>query len=181
MVSLVSHFLAALVLIAQVALGAGVFYYLFRRNRPHDRLLDFLRHHGLVLAFCMAVIAMLGSLFFSEIAGYEPCKLCWFQRIAMYPLVPVLGLALIRRDRTAAASGLSLAVPGVLVSIYHNYIYYSGTVLAVCSAAGGSDSCVKRYTMAYGYISIPMMALTAFLLVIIFLSFDYRNQKIKII
>src|SRR5688572_18615670 len=96
--SAVTLFLALLALSAQAAVVAAVILVAGRRRsvalrRWGDRAVDALRPDALWLAFGVALVATVGSLYLSEVANFTPCKLCWYQRIAMYPMVPVLGMA----------------------------------------------------------------------------------------
>ena len=126
----------------------------------------FFAKNGMKFAFIIASIAMLGSLFYSNYAGFTPCILCWYQRIFMYSVAILLGLGLIKKDEKIIDYSLTFAVIGLIISIYHNYIYFKGLHATVCTAA---DSCITPYVTEFGYITIPMMALTAFSLVILFL------------
>lgn len=114
------------------------------------------------LAFAVALVAVLGSLFFSEFASFVPCRLCWFQRIFMYPLVPLLLALAIRRDRRGALFYvLPLTALGSLVSVYHLYIEaHPEAETAGCKVGGGS--CAVKWIDEFGYITIPALALTAF-------------------
>ena len=125
--------------------------------------------HALPLMLIVATTATLGSLFFSDIAGWNPCKLCWYQRIFMYPQVLLLLIALWKKDRNIAVYVLALSVIGMLVAAHH---YSEQVALAMqpvadslvpCDASG--VSCAKteiRFT--FGFITLPMMAFTAFVL-----------------
>lgn len=115
----------------------------------------------LYIAWVQALIATLGSLYFSEIVGFKPCTLCWYQRIFMYPLVIIFLVGLLRRERAAVAYALPLAIAGWLLAFYHNVIsWYTprpGTL--VC---GLGISCTERYINWFGFITIPLLSLTAF-------------------
>lgn len=124
----------------------------------------FWKENGLFLAWMVAVTATLGSLYFSEIMQYIPCKLCWFQRIFMYPLVIILGIATLKRDLRITAYVLPLSVIGGLFSLFH-VIYertdwFHGTV-NFC----GENPCDFRYINWFGFITIPLLALVAFVLI----------------
>lgn len=135
----------------------------------------FISRNALLFAFVVALIATSGSLFYSEIAGYEPCKLCWFQRIFMYPQVILLGLALWKKDYGIKLYGIVLSAIGAVIAGYH-YLLQLGVAPALpCAAVGYSAACSQRFVLQFGYITIPMMALTAFLLIIIFLA--VRDDK----
>jgi len=115
-------------------------------------------------ALIVALVATAGSLYYSEIAGFVPCELCWFQRIFMYPQVVILGLAIMKRDQNIEAYGLTLAGFGLLFSLYHNVAIYTAVPSAFCSLT--SVSCATKVVLGLGYVTIPLMALTAFSLII---------------
>lgn len=126
--------------------------------------------HALWFGFIVSLVAMLGSLYYSDVLGYEPCNLCWYQRIFMYPQAFLFGLALWRREpfRIWAYSGL-LSLIGGLIALFHYYIQTSPQPLVTlpCSALGYSASCTETFAVQMGYITIPMMALSAFILLLI--------------
>src|SRR3954452_12563893 len=121
------------------------------------------------IAWGFALVATLGSLFFSEVSQFIPCRLCWFQRIGMYPLAAFLLIAAIRRDyRGGALYGLPCAVFGALVAIYHIYIeYHPEAETAGCKIGA---PCTTKWIDKLGYITIPVLALTAFLAIITLLA-----------
>ena len=122
--------------------------------------------YELWLAFVVAAIATGGSLFFSEIAGFIPCELCWYQRICMYPLSILLLLMALAGDHRAARYLLPLPVVGACVSVYH-LLVENGVVgqssACIVSAPGG---CGVKWINKFGYMTIPTLALSAFLLLI---------------
>lgn len=156
---------AAQVTIAVVAL-AWLLGFVFK---PARRLLSgigfVIGGAELWLAFAVALTAMLGSLFFSELASYVPCRLCWFQRIFMYPLVPLLLALAIRRDRRGSLFYvLPLTAIGSLVSVYHLYIEaHPEAETEACKVGGGS--CALKWINEFGYITIPTLSLTASVLI----------------
>jgi disulfide bond formation protein DsbB len=122
------------------------------------------------IAWAIALTATLGSLYFSEIAHFEPCRLCWFQRICMYPLAIVLfGMALRRDARNALLYALPLPILGAAVSLYHEYIVYNPQ--AETAACKQGVSCTVRWIEKFGYVQIPTLALTAFLAIGALLAF----------
>lgn len=132
-----------------------------------NRIVSWVGQRGLLLAFIVATVATLGSLFYSEIAGYEPCKLCWFQRIVMYPQAILLGIAWERRDKNIIPYALVLSGIGGIIAAFHYYLQLVPTSpLVPCSVVGVAISCTTREFTHLGYVTIPMMALTAFLLII---------------
>ena len=115
-----------------------------------------------LLAGCtlVAIVATTGSLYFSEIAGLAPCELCWYQRILMYPLVVVLGVAASERRAAVWKTALPLSVLGVGVAGYHTVLQLTPTVQ--CSAGVG---CGAILWQGLGVFTIPRLALLAFGLV----------------
>jgi disulfide bond formation protein DsbB len=128
------------------------------------------------IAWGFALVATAGSLFFSEVSQFIPCRLCWFQRIGMYPLVAILLIAAIRRDtRGGALYGLPLAIFGSIVSIYHIYIEnHPEAETAGCKIGA---PCSTKWIDKLGYITIPTLALTAFLAIIVMLSMALSRSR----
>lgn len=120
----------------------------------------------LFTAWAASLTAMLGSLYFSEIAGYEPCELCWYQRILMYPLVLILGIAVVRKDVKAAIYSLAMSAIGVLISLYH-YGIQKIDFLTDAAPACGRVPCTGMYINWLGFITIPFLASTAFSIIFI--------------
>jgi disulfide bond formation protein DsbB len=133
------------------------------------RIRALLEGYELWLAFVVSAIATGGSLFFSEIAHFVPCELCWFQRICMYPLCITTLMAALANDRRAARYLLPLPVVGAGVSVYH-LLVENGVVkqaqACLISAPGG---CATKWINEFGYMTIPTLALTGFALCFAFL------------
>jgi len=125
---------------------------------------------GPLLAGGVAIVATAGSLWFSEGAHFPPCDLCWYQRIAMYPLALVLPLAAWRRDHGVRPYALAVAGAGILVSAYHNVIETNPDLSS--GACDPSNPCTIRWVEGLGFWTIPRMALAAFALVITLLLLD---------
>jgi disulfide bond formation protein DsbB len=147
---------------------------LFGVRGPLDWVRRVLWGYELWAAFVVAAIATGGSLFYSEIANFQPCELCWFQRICMYPLSILTLLMAWNNDNRAARYLLPLPIVGACVSIYHMLIQYgaiSEPKACTVSAVGGcaTNWIANRPDATFGYLSIPTLALTAFLLLIGFL------------
>ncbi len=131
----------------------------------------FVNKHKMKFATAAAVLATAGSLFFSEIAGYEPCKFCWLQRIFMYPLAIMLPLALWKKDTNVKRYAFPLALIGLPIAGYHYglqvYAKLNPAFVDSCSATG--VSCAMG-SFTWGFISIPLMAFVAFLMIIFCLT-----------
>jgi disulfide bond formation protein DsbB len=147
-----------------------------RARRLLGELRDNLLGGEVWIAWAFALVATLGSLFFSEFSHFIPCRLCWFQRIGMYPLAAILLIAAIRRDyRGAALYGLPLAMFGAIVAIYHIYIeYHPEAETAGCKIGA---PCTTKWIDKLGYITIPVLALTAFLAIIALLSMALSRSR----
>jgi disulfide bond formation protein DsbB/thiol-disulfide isomerase/thioredoxin len=166
-VSGVTSFFALLAVAAQLALAAlAVAALAARRWRRADQLRAAVAaapSQPLGLAFVVALVAALGSLYLSEVAGLQPCTLCWYQRAAMYPLALLLGLAAWRRDLVVRPYAVALAGSGATVSAYH---YLLERFPAIDAGACEPDNpCTLTWVWRFHYLSIPLMAGTAFALV----------------
>ena len=164
--------LAVLGVVGQV-LGAGLLLVgalaLVGVRAPLRALRLGIEGYELWLAFVVAAIATGGSLFFSEIAHFVPCELCWYQRICMYPLSITTLLAALFDDPRAARYLLPLPVVGAGVSVYHLLVengVVGQTQTCLISAPGG---CATKWINEFGYVTIPTLALTAFVLAFAFL------------
>lgn len=169
----VNKILALGTICSQIFIVLAIIYVLI----PHKKISisDFFARNGIKFAFIVALISTAGSLFYSNYAGFDPCTLCWYQRIFMYPEVVILGLALFKKDDKIIDYSLALSIIGLAISGYHNYIYFKGIHSTVCSI---SEPCTIAYVLEFGYITIPMMAFTAFLLVIFFLLFRKWSKNL---
>lgn len=137
-------------------------------SRALARLVDAIRPFGLRLAAAVAVTCMAGSLYFSEIAGFLPCTLCWYQRIAMYSLAVVLTLAAARHDVSIRWYALPLAAIGGAFATYHWLLERFPSIDAgACSA---SVPCEFVWFERFGFVTLPFMALTGFAAVILLLT-----------
>jgi disulfide bond formation protein DsbB len=122
---------------------------------------------AVVAAWLVAALATAGSLYFSEVAGFEPCTLCWYQRIAMYPLVVILGLAALRREHRAPTGVLALAAIGALIAGYHVALEWFPSLDS--GACAVDTPCTYIWFRAFGFISLATLALTAFILIVVLL------------
>jgi len=131
----------------------------------------------ILLSWLLATVAMLGSLFFSEVMDFVPCVLCWYQRIFMYPLVVILLLGMYPYDESVIRYALPLAVIGWGFAIYH-YLVYSGYIPEALQPCGQGPSCADIDLELFGFITIPMLSILAFSAIILFLSIArYRIER----
>ena len=162
-------FAALLILIGLAALAGA--------RGPLRAVRRLLWGYELWAAFVVAAVATGGSLFFSEIAHFVPCELCWYQRICMYPLSILTLFLAVHGDHRASRYLLPLPVVGAGVSVYHLLIenkVISQPAQCLISAPGG---CATKWINEFGYVTIPTLALTGFVLLIGFLALASGSEE----
>src|SRR5258708_4906886 len=134
----------------------------------------------LYVAWIQSLVAMFGSLYFSEVMHFPPCVLCWYQRIFMYPLSLLIRVGIMNKDEKKLPFYiLALSIPGTIISFYHNLLYFKilPENLAPCVAG---ISCTTKFIAYFGFITIPFLSLLAFLLidVCMILFLKWGKQKV---
>ena len=127
-------------------------------------LTRFFRDFGLYTAWLVAIVAMAGSLYFSEVRAFVPCTLCWYQRILMYPLVILLGIASYRQDKNVIPYALPFTLIGGGVAMFH-YLEQKIPGFGAPEMCRAGVPCNVAYINWLGFITIPFLALTAFVLI----------------
>ncbi|MFG3613353.1 disulfide oxidoreductase [Rummeliibacillus stabekisii] len=131
----------------------------------------------LYFAWLVSVVATLGSLYFSEIRGFIPCDLCWFQRIFMYPLVVILGIGTFQSDISVKKFVLPLSILGGFISFFH-YLEQKVPGFGGIKPCVSGVPCSSEYINWLGFITIPFLALLAFTLITISMIFLFsKNSK----
>ncbi|MEB8670949.1 disulfide oxidoreductase [Bacillus cereus] len=126
-----------------------------------------IQKYHIVIAWTIATSAMLISLFFSEWMKLPPCDLCWYQRMAMYPLVLILGIGMYRRGSHVSMYAFPFACIGLILSVYQITIQtFPASEMKICSVG---ISCTEDYLNLFGFISIPMLSFVGFLAIIVLL------------
>lgn len=140
------------------------------------KLFQLLRKQALPLTFAISLLGMLGSLYFSEILHVPPCNLCWYQRIALYPVVLISAIAFWANDKKARRYIIALCGIGAFIGVYHNLLYYGvlPETLAPCSLG---VSCASKYYELFGFLSIPLLALLAFIAILVLMLPPERAEK----
>ncbi len=133
---------------------------------------------NLYASWLVALLASAGSLYFSHVMDLPPCSLCWWQRIFMFPLPIVLGVAFVRREVQGAIYALALALIGQGISIYHNLLYYGAIPKPIVPCSGGI-SCTEKQIQWAGFISIPLLSLITFTAIVILLIGHLSIQRKK--
>jgi len=112
-------------------------------------------------AWVQSFAAMVGSLYFSQILQYPPCVLCWYQRIAMYPIVLIIPVGIFLKDKHLPYYVLPLSIIGVLIAAYHNLLYWNIIPEAITPCMAGV-SCTTQYIEWFGFVTIPFLSFMAF-------------------
>lgn len=128
------------------------------------------------IAWLTASLSVVGSLFFSEVMHLPPCVLCWYQRIAIYPLVLVIGTGIILRDVRMKFYSLPLCGMGLVISLYHNLLYYGFIPESITPCSEGVP-CNAVQIEWLGFITIPLMGLMAFTMITACLLFTNRRKS----
>lgn len=170
----VTLFFALLATLAQVVVLVGIVLFVGARLSSavagvRDRVRAAVGPSAVALAALVATTCTLGSLYLSEVAHFPPCRLCWYQRIAMYPLVVVLGVAAARRDLGARLSAAILASIGACISVWHLAIERYPD-LSTGSSCDPTNPCSIKWVEEFGYLTIPGMALSGFALILVLLA-----------
>ncbi len=149
-----------------------------KAKRSSKNISAFASKHILGLGLFINIVAILVSLFYSFVVGFEPCTLCWWQRILMFPQLVLFATALYYKRRhglrypMVLATSAILSVIGLLVGAYQYYAQmFNPSLLAACAASG--PSCAKIFFTTFGYITIPMMSLTGFAFILVILAARY--------
>ncbi len=135
------------------------------------------QQYALFISWVVALVAMLGSLYFSEIRQFVPCTMCWYQRICMYPLVLILGIGSFQNDFNVKKIALPLSIIGLLISTWH-YLEQKVPGFAEIKPCTQGVPCSSEYINVFGFITIPFLAGTAFLLISLILIFTKKDKAI---
>jgi disulfide bond formation protein DsbB len=174
-----TFFAASAVLIGSLVVLGAVVGLLARASqgtrRAWETLVVSVGNQALWLAWGMAIVATLGSLYYSEVAHFVPCTYCWYQRIAMYPLTVIIGIGVLTRDRRVARYVAPLAAVGGVIAAYHYLIQQvPGLAAGECSATA---PCTAAYVWKFEFVSIPLMALVSFGMILLMLTVDTAHRR----
>ena len=167
--------LVSLLALVALAAAAGLLIYRLVRGPEASNLLG---AKAMWLAWVVALVATVGSLIYSEVVHFPPCRLCWFQRIAMYPMAIVLLVGGIRREYQVKFYALPLALTGLGISIYH-YLLQRFPNLEATSACDPNNPCSAIFVDIFGFISIPFMAGAGFIVIAVLLGFYVNKNSIE--
>lgn len=138
--------------------------------------MNFIAKYSAYFAWITVLISLSVSLYFSEIRLFAPCALCWIQRIAMYPLIVIIGVGIILKDKSLHLYVLPLSIFGIFVATYHNLLNY-GVIPEKFAPCQIGVSCTTKYIEWFGFVTIPLLSFIAFLLVTLFMIIYMRQFK----
>ena len=138
----------------------------------------FFKEYSIYLAWTTALFATLGSLYFSEIAHFPPCVLCWYQRIFMYPLVLIIAVGILEKNKRIYRYVLSLTAIGWLISVFHNLLYYKIIPESAAPCYTGV-SCTTKFIEWFGFVTIPFLSFSAFTVVTVLMVIYWRLNKVQ--
>lgn len=156
------NFALAIAGIVLLGVAAALFGDIFFNNKKYFG--EYVRRYGLVAALVLTVGSSAMTLVYSDIFGFVPCGLCWFQRIFLYPQAFILGTAYFIKDKAFALYGIVLSIPGLLVALYQHYIQMGGSEIVGCPTSGGD--CGQRILYEFGFMTYPLMSAALFLVLI---------------
>ncbi len=139
--------------------------------------MNWFKKHALYIAWIVALVATLGSLYFQYVMGFPPCVLCWYQRIAMYPLVVIIPIGIIRKDIVLPLYIMTLGLIGSAIAIYHNLLYYKIIPDSLAPCALGV-SCTTKFVEWFGFLTIPLLSLIALIIITVcgFVAYKGANH-----
>ena len=172
----VNNILSALTILAEI-MSAGLLLAIVSKGKILGTYKDAVSRNVLWVGFFVSLAAISGSLFYSEVAKYAPCVLCWYQRIFMYPQPILFLLAIIKKEKSILPYAFALSIIGGAIAFFHYYGQIAKESILPCSALGYSASCAEKFVLQYGYITIPMMAFSAFLLIALSIFATRGNKK----
>jgi disulfide bond formation protein DsbB len=175
------HYLNVLLGIGAIALQvfSVVALFLLFFGPKKNTYLAFIDKHYLHLGFVISLLASLFSLVYSEIIGFAPCYLCWYQRVFIFPMVFLFGTAIWSKERKIVKYVLPVLSVGFVISVYQNFVYYFSVDASGLPCDASGISCYQQLVSEFGgYISIPMLALTTFfaLITIVLVAHFYKKE-----
>lgn len=139
-------------------------------------IIPYVKKHALYIAWMIALLATAGSLSFQYLMNLPPCVLCWYQRIFMYPILAILTIGIMRKDRGVTAYVMPLSIIGGIIAAYHVLLYYHviPDTLAPCTTG---VSCTVRLIEWFGFLTIPLMSFLGFLAITILMIVQYYSYN----
>jgi disulfide bond formation protein DsbB len=140
--------------------------------------MKFIKENLMQFVLVVSAFSIIGSLYFSEIVKFPPCSLCWYQRLFMYPIAIIVSVGLWKKDKNLAYFVLPFSIIGLIISAYHNLLYY-GFISEAFQPCTIGASCTQRQLDLFGFVTIPILSLFGFILINIFTFAYYKFQNKK--
>ena len=170
-------------LVIHIILGLMLISYIYHKSTKKklpkfgSNIKNFLSENGILFAFLLVLGATIGSLIYSEVIGIPACDLCWYQRALLYPQVVILAVALVKKNRDIYDYVIGLNIIGIIIAGYQyimQMINYSGP----CPIGSGGANCFTKDVFEFGYITLPLMSISVFVLLAL-LTYFYKVHKIE--
>ena len=176
----VIYFLSILTFLSNVLVALSVVLFLIYRAGFFKKMWlwerSFIEEHALQILLLISAVATSGSLYFSENLGFTPCKLCWYQRIFMYPQVVLILMAYIKKTNDVFKYIFALSIIGMFIAGYHYILQTFPNPYAPCGDVGYSVSCTVDFFKYFGYITIPWMSFSAFVIIFSVSLLMFKNK-----
>ncbi len=144
--------------------------------KTKQALKPFVETWGLLISLIATIGSAILTLVYSEVFGFIPCGLCWLERMALYPQILILVVALYFKDRLMPRYGIALSIFGFVISFYHHYIQMGGSQFIKCPAAGAGADCAKRFFFEFGFMTFPLMSVALFAFLIILYTYLLKTR-----
>jgi disulfide bond formation protein DsbB len=154
-ITLLGFVVVLIMFVDVVALGSGFW-------KGSRSMYVWLAKYALPVGFSLTAISTAVSLYYSDVLGVLPCGLCWFQRVFIYSMMVILGAALWKKDRNVWSYINVLAIPGLLIALYHEYLQLGYSELIPCPAIASTVDCAKPTFLEYGFVTYPFMSVVLF-------------------
>ncbi len=167
-----------LLAVGTIGLQVGaVALFIVLKKADFTELRNFVGRFALLKVFLLSIAGIILTLVYSEVFGFTPCGLCWFERIALYPIALLSGMALWKHDKNIADYILGLSFVGGVIALYHHYLQMGGSPFIVCPTAAPGVECAERIVFEFGYITFPLMAVSLFAMIAVLMLFIRRQQE----
>jgi disulfide bond formation protein DsbB len=174
-----AHILTVIFSVLTLVSMAGsliMLYALAARSSLGERIMEFIAPKSLWLAFLISLAGVIGSLLFAQVAGYVSCDLCWYERIFLYPQAIMFFMAFWRKDRSIVSYSIVLSIAGALAALYQVYADIMAKPLCIAAAV----SCGAAAAAQWGFITVPVMSLAAFIgLIVLMLCFKRTRSTLR--
>lgn len=175
-----NHYLSALTIVSAIAVSVATLFVLyFAYNKP-ETLSKYAKTLGTCIfpaGFLITLGGMFLTLFYSQVLGYAPCDLCWYQRVFLYPQVFMFAYAWYKKDRNVLPYTLLLSLLGLAVAVYHHMLQIGFDIMKPCSTAPFAVDCAKPSFIEFGFVTFPFMAVVLFAFLSLLMIASMRFKK----